>query len=65
MNEIKIYLNPSGSTAELYKDFSLYQYCYQYNVKLTKFIKVSATFRNTKNCLKSRQITVTTDKGQT
>lgn len=32
MNEIKIYLKQSGSTAELYKDFNLYQGSYR-NVK--------------------------------
>ena len=29
MNEIKIYLKTSGSFAELYKDFNLYQGCYR------------------------------------
>lgn len=37
MNEIKIYLKSSGSTAELYKDFNLYRGSYQ-NVKISVYV---------------------------
>lgn len=45
MNEIKIYLKPSGSIAELYKDFNLYQGSYQ-NVKLSLYVPKSLLYQN-------------------
>lgn len=45
MNEIKIYLKPSGSIAELYKDFELYEGCYR-NSQLTVFVPKSLLYEN-------------------
>ncbi len=45
MNEIKIYLNPSGSTAELYKDFNLYQESYR-NAQITLYVPTSLLYEN-------------------
>ena len=45
MNEIKIYLKPSGSIAELYKDFNLY--CGSYlNTQITVYVPKSLLFSN-------------------
>lgn len=48
MNEIKIYLKSSGSTAELYKDFNLYQgsYC---NVQITIYAPSAMMYSNADN----------------
>lgn len=48
MNEIKIYLKPSGSIAELYKDFELYEGCYR-NSQLTVFVPKSLLYANEEN----------------
>lgn len=48
MNEIKIYLKTSGSIAELYKDFSLYQGSYQ-NVLLSLYVPKSLLYANEQN----------------
>ena len=45
MNEIKIYLNPSGSMAELYKDFTLYQESYR-NVQISVYVPVTILYEN-------------------
>lgn len=45
MNEIKIYLKPSGSLAYLYKDFDLYEGCYR-NSQLTVFVPKSLLYEN-------------------
>lgn len=45
MNEIKIYLNPSGNTAELYKDFNLYQESYR-NAQITLYVPKSLLYEN-------------------
>lgn len=45
MNEIKIYLRPSGSLAYLYKDFDLYEGCYR-NSQLTVFVPKSLLYEN-------------------
>lgn len=45
MNEIKIYLNPSGSTAEVYKDFNLYQESYR-NTQITLYVPTSLLYEN-------------------
>lgn len=48
MNEIKIYLNPSGSTAELYKDFNLYQGSYR-NVQISIYVPTGILYKNADN----------------
>ena len=48
MNEIKIYLNPSGSTAELYKDFNLYQGSYR-NVQISIYVPTAILYKNADN----------------
>ena len=48
MNEIKIYLKPSGSLAYLYKDFDLYEGCYR-NSQLTVFVPKSLLYANEEN----------------
>lgn len=48
MNEIKIYLKSSGSTAELYKDFNLYQDSYR-NVQITIYVPSEITYENADN----------------
>ncbi len=48
MNEIKIYLKPSGSTAELYKDFNLYQESYR-NVQITIYVPTVLLYKNADN----------------
>lgn len=45
MNEIKIYLKPSGSLAYLYKDFDLYEGCYR-SSQLTVFVPKSLLYEN-------------------
>lgn len=45
MNEIKIYLKPSGSIAELYKDFNLYSGSYL-NTQITVYVPKSLLFSN-------------------
>lgn len=45
MNEIKIYLKPSGSIAELYKDFNLYTGSYQ-NVLMSIYVPTSLLWKN-------------------
>ena len=45
MNEIKIYLKPSGSLSYLYKDFDLYEGCYR-NSQLTVFVPKSLLYEN-------------------
>lgn len=48
MNEIKIYLKPSGSTAELDKDFNLYQGSYR-SVQITIFVPTEILYKNAEN----------------
>lgn len=48
MNEIKIYLKPSGSTAELYKDFNLYQESYR-NVQISIYVPTAILYKNADN----------------
>lgn len=48
MNEIKIYLKSSGSTAELYKDFNLYQGSYR-NVQITIYAPSAMMCSNADN----------------
>lgn len=48
MNEIKIYLKPSGSTAELYKDFSLYQESYR-NVQISIYVPTTILYKSADN----------------
>lgn len=48
MNEIKIYLKPSGSTAELYKDFNLYQESYR-NVQISIYVPTSILYKDVNN----------------
>ena len=45
MNEIKIYLKLSGSTAELYKDFNLYQGSYR-NGQITIYVPSAIMYSN-------------------
>ena len=48
MNEIKIYLKTSGSFAELYKDFNLYQGCYR-NSQISVYVPRSILYANAEN----------------
>lgn len=48
MNEIKIYLKPSGSTAELDKDFNLYQGSY-HSVQITIYVPTEILYKNAEN----------------
>lgn len=48
MNLIKIYLKPSGSTAELYKDFNLYQGSYR-NVQISIYVPTEILYENAGN----------------
>lgn len=48
MNEIKIYLKTSGSFAELYKDFNLYQGCYR-NSQISIYVPRSILYANAEN----------------
>lgn len=45
MNEIKIFLKTSGSIAELYKDFNLYQGSYR-NVQITLYVPTILLYKN-------------------
>lgn len=48
MNEIKIYLKTSGSFAELYKDFNIYQGCYR-NSQISVYVPRSILYANAEN----------------
>lgn len=48
MNEIKIYLKTSGSFAELYKDFNLYQGCYR-NSQISVYVPRNILYANAEN----------------
>lgn len=48
MNQIKIYLKPSGSTAELDKDFNLYQGSY-HSVQITIYVPTEILYKNAEN----------------
>lgn len=58
MNEIKIILKESGSVADLYKDFNLYQGCFR-NAQITVSVPKSLLYSVNTNTVETKEITNT------